>query len=1014
MALKARLLLLFLSGVTILVGGCANQSSRGSGGSAFQLSVSIKVPQEGTLTKELNVEVSAASTGPAIDAVEIDYSGPESGRIPLKLSTGSWKGTLPASLPSGRYKLQASAKAGSSVVKSKEVSFTLDRDLPAVSFVTSSPSVPVRGSWTVQVRAEDSGSGVARVQLFDGGRLIGEQSQGVNGVYTFSVDTTKLEDGSHTLRAVAGDRAGNLSEATLGVRVDNTPPQVTWVNPAPGATVGGVVTLVVEATDGVSGSLTPTVKLNGQVLTDADAGQPGLQWDTQGLSGLVELSAEAVDEAGNRAVERIQVTVDQAVADRTPPAVSFVTSSPSVPVRGSWTVQVRAEDSGSGVARVQLFDGGRLIGEQSQGVNGVYTFSVDTTKLEDGSHTLRAVAGDRAGNLSEATLGVRVDNTPPQVTWVNPRDGQVLSDTAPNPFSLLVNVEDENPDSSSIQYAVDGNLLATPQWDLSSVQDGLHFLRAQARDLAGNEASAEISVTVDREPPQITWLSPSPGVALRDEVTLQIRAEDWPGVERVFVLVRRGAETQFLGEASGDGRFWTFTWDTTRFTNGDVSLEVVAVNRNGLQGVEGQNFVIDNPDLEKPVVTWIDPLPGQNVAGVYPLRVQARDNQAIREVRLYVGGQRVHTFTQPPYVFGWSTTSLQDGPVALMAVAIDTSGNPSEPAEIQVNIRNTGFPPALSILEPEEGGKVGVQFAVRASVTKQGSAFTWSQPLKAKVYDYRGNLVKEADMLVNNAPPPDDSDSVSEAFLDLGNVPSDVYRLVVEGEVQVNGNPFRLYQERLVSVVVSSNLPPALVVYQPVQDTILTGKTLYLAGEVTDDSGRVRAVEVRLIGGGCANPGQENYLMRYEAGPYGPFFMRVPLDGHPYITDGPYCLRVVAVDEDDFTLRNIQEFDVTVDRTASDPGGNLSVTTSSSPVVPGSSATWTVNFGSNATYTIFLRKDGVVQEVYKGTAPSVSFTRSFSDGDLGSWDVVAVYVAASGVQGALFGGSVAVVQPTGP
>lgn len=825
MALKARLLLLFLSGVTILVGGCANQSSRGSGGSAFQLSVSIKVPQEGTLTKELNVEVSAASTGPAIDAVEIDYSGPESGRIPLKLSTGSWKGTLPASLPSGRYKLQASAKAGSSVVKSKEVSFTLDRDLPAVSFVTSSPSVPVRGSWTVQVRAEDSGSGVARVQLFDGGRLIEEQSQGVNGVYTFSVDTTKLEDGSHTLRAVAGDRAGNLSEATLGVRVDNTPPQV---------------------------------------------------------------------------------------------------------------------------------------------------------------------------------------------TWVNPRDGQVLSDTAPNPFSLLVNVEDENPDSSSIQYAVDGNLLATPQWDLSSVQDGLHFLRAQARDLAGNEASAEISVTVDREPPQITWLSPSPGVALRDEVTLQIRAEDWPGVERVFVLVRRGAETQFLGEASGDGRFWTFTWDTTRFTNGDVSLEVVAVNRNGLQGVEGQNFVIDNPDLEKPVVTWIDPLPGQNVAGVYPLRVQARDNQAIREVRLYVGGQRVHTFTQPPYVFGWSTTSLQDGPVALMAVAIDTSGNPSEPAEIQVNIRNTGFPPALSILEPEEGGKVGVQFAVRASVTKQGSAFTWSRPLKAKVYDYRGDLVREADMLVNNAPPPNDSDSVSEAFLDLGNVPSDVYRLVVEGEVQVNGNPFRLYQERLVSVVVSSNLPPALVVYQPVQDTILTGKTLYLAGEVTDDSGRVRAVEVRLIGGGCANPGQENYLMRYEAGPYGPFFMRVPLDGHPYIADGPYCLRAVAVDEDDFTLRNIQEFDVTVDRTASDPGGNLSVTTSSSPVVPGSSATWTVNFGSNATYTIFLRKDGAVQEVYKGTAPSVSFTRSFSDGDLGSWDVVAVYVAASGVQGALFGGSVAVVQPTGP
>ncbi|KGQ22227.2 hypothetical protein THFILI_08485 [Thermus filiformis] len=918
---------------------------------------------------------------------------------------------------SGEVELEAEATDGAGNRTVSRITVTVDQTVadqtpPAVQVDSPASGSVVRGRVTVQVRATDN-VGVVKVEAFDGALLLGSATAGVNGVFTLDVDSTKVEDGSRQWRVLAWDAAGNVGEATLSVTVDNTPPVVEWLSPRDKQRVGGVVTLVVAAQDGVSGQLTPTLRANGQPITDADQAQAGVQWDTRGYSGEVELEAEATDGAGNRTVSRITVTVDQTVADQTPPAVQVDSPASGSVVRGRVTVQVRATDN-VGVVKVEAFDGALLLGSATAGVNGVFTLDVDSTKVEDGSRQWRVLAWDAAGNVGEATLSVTVDNTPPVVEWLSPRDGQVLSLTSPSPFSLAVRVRDANPDPASIQYEVDGNLLAGSVWDLTPVQDGDHFLTVRVRDLAGNEASSTIRVEVDRQPPQVSWNSPSDGAPLRNTVTLQIKTEDWPGVERVFVLLTRGTETQLLGEASGDGRFWTLTLDTTSFTNGNVSLEAVAVNRNGLQSVGGRSFVIDNPDLEKPVVSWIDPLNGQNVAGIQQLRVQALDNQAVQEVRLFVGGQLLRTFTQPPYILNdWDTTLLPDGPVVLKAVAVDTSGNQSDPAEIQVNVRNGGFPPALSILRPEEGGKVGVQFLVQASVTKQGTAFTWSQPLKAKVYDYRGNLVKEAPMLVNGASPPDNSDSVAEAFLDLGNVPSDLYRLVVEGEVLLGATPFRLYQERLISVVVSSNLPPALVVYQPLQGSVLTGRTLYLTGEVTDDSGEVRAVEVRLIGGGCATPGFDNYLMRYEAGPYGVFFMAVPLDGHPYIADGDYCLRVVAVDKEDLTLRNIQEFDVRVDRGVSDPVGTVSVITSSDPVVPGSSATWTVNFGASATYTVLLRKDGVVQEVYRGTGSSVSFTRSFSDRDLGSWDVVAVYVVG-GVQGALSGGSVAVVQPTGP
>ncbi|MGQ9753428.1 MAG: hypothetical protein ACUVQD_02005, partial [Thermaceae bacterium] len=307
------------------------------------------------------------------------------------------------------------------------------------------------------------------------------------------------------------------------------------------------------------------------------------------------------------------------------------------------------------------------------------------------------------------------------------------------------------------------------------------------------------------------------------------------------------------------------------------------------------------------------------------------------------------------------------------------------------------------------------QFTVRVSVAKQGSGFTWvlqnGHALWARVYDYRGNLVAEGPLLSNGQNPPDDQDSISEAFLDLGRVPADQYRLVVEGEVEVNGVRYRLYQELPIQVRVSSNLPPALVLYSPSSEAVAPGGNLSLVGKVTDDSGTVHALEVRLIRGGCKDPSHENYLMYYEAKPYGLFYFTVPLDAYPYIADGVYCLRVVAIDAGDLLLRNIQELDVRVDRGYSPPSATIRVTDPDPPTVtaPGQAA-WEVRFSTPVRYTLLLRKDGVPVEVYIGNGDTHRFERSFSDNDTGTWDVVVVFEDGDKVQGTAQGGSVAVVD----
>jgi len=1189
-----------------LLGGCANWSGQGPASGSVSLSVAIEKPRADAPTNSRQLVVKATATGGRIDRVEVEYQGPQSGKVSLSPQTGSWLGDLPGALPSGSYTLTAKAYSGSQVKDSVPVKFTLDVDPPTVQFLSPSLSVlgsgsvevrvkatdalsgvlgvqlyagtqllgdmtsttsgeyvfsldaaslpsgalglralardragnqseailnitvdktpptvtwlepadgavvsgtvplrveatdnvgvakveffagstkigednsaPYEISWdtaaypdgpvtlkaravdgagnvgeaaitvtvdqtvadkgapvvrfvspgggvllkgvaTVEVEAEDTGTpitGVQQVQLYEGGTLLGTSTVGVGNRYVFTVDTAKLADGARELRAVAVDRAGNRGEARLTVTVDNTPPVVVWESPVEGNRVGGVVDLVVRATDGVSGSLTPEITVNGQPVL------PPFQWDTTTVKdGPVTLKARAVDGAGNVGEAAITVTVDQTVADKGAPVVRFVSPGGGVLLKGVATVEVEAEDTGTpitGVQQVQLYEGGTLLGTSTVGVGNRYVFTVDTAKLADGARELRAVAVDRAGNRGEARLTVTVDNTPPVVVWESPVEGQKIRRGAPNPFTLKARVLDLNPDPSGIVYEVNGVPLAGDSWLIS--EDGRYTLTARVKDLAGNEAFASIRVDVDTEPPVVEWVAPSPGLAVSGRVNLRIKAEDTPGVRRAFVLVEVNGSALFAVDAtSTDGIYWDATLDTTSLPNREVTLQAIAENENRLQSTTALEVKVNNPDLEKPIVEWLDPVDGQNVAGRVTLRVRALDNQSVGEVRIYVGGTLWRTLTPPFDPPEWDTLGVADGPVVLKAIAIDDAGNRSDPAEIQVNVRNQGVPPALSILNPAEGEAVGVQFQVRASVTKQGTPFSWipqnGNNLWARVYDYRGSLVQEVPLLVNGGQPADDADSVVEASFDLGNVPADLYRLVVEGFVEVNGATFRLYQERLVSVEVSSNLPPALVIYAPRQGTVLAANTLHIVGDVTDDSGRVHAVEVRMIAGTCAAPGQENYLLRYEAVPYGLFHMEVPLDGYPYIQVGSYCLRVVAIDADNLTLRNIQEFDVTVDRTAPVLGASISVSTSSVPVKPGDSATWSVDFHGLATYVVLLRKDGQIVESYRGQGNLVSVSRPFSEGDVGVWDVLVVF-EQDGVQGAAQGGSVAVIAPTGP
>ncbi|MGQ9692877.1 MAG: Ig-like domain-containing protein, partial [Thermaceae bacterium] len=282
------------------------------------------------------------------------------------------------------------------------------------------------------------------------------------------------------------------------------------------------------------------------------------------------------------------------------------------------TVRVRATDNVE-VKEVELFSGDTSLGRLTSGVNGEYTFRVDTTRLADGPHTLRAVAKDRSGNTGESKVAVVVDNKVPVVRWIFPVDGQRVEGVV----TLHVEVQDEDA-QPQVEYEVNGQGVVDAdtnrpgvQWDTRVLKDGEYELRAIAKDRAGNRGESVLRVKVDNEPPQIEWVAPSEEAALKGRETLVVHVEDFPGVEEVSFLAEVGGQTRFLGAAQdkGGGR-WELVWDTGTFPNGQVTLHAVARSPGDRQSVSSRRVNVANPDTEPPVVRWIFPVDGQRVEGV--------------------------------------------------------------------------------------------------------------------------------------------------------------------------------------------------------------------------------------------------------------------------------------------------------------------------------------------------------------------------------------------------------------
>jgi cytochrome c5 len=331
-------------------------------------------------------------------------------------------------------------------------------------------------------------------------------------------------------------------------------------------------------------------------------------------------------------------TKSEPVLDHTKPLISIQNPMASAAVHDTIQVIVSASDD-TALAAVNLdIDMGTPVGTTL--VTAPFVFILDTKKLANGDHSLRALAKDKAGNTNVTSIVIHVENTTPApidtlsptVAFINPSDGFSTNQN----FEVTV-FSSDTVGALSVSFYVDSVLISEDSAvpfaflvPVTSYNDGTsHTLKAEALDAAGNRASVLLNFLVDHSAPVVTVETPLAGATLSGVVIVNIAATDSEGIaatdsEGIAATDSEGiAATDSEGIAStyikvdgvliapaDNSASFSFSLDTNLLTTGVHTLVAYAKDKAGNEGSHSISFNVGNVNSYT--------TPENELAGSYP------------------------------------------------------------------------------------------------------------------------------------------------------------------------------------------------------------------------------------------------------------------------------------------------------------------------------------------------------------------------------------------------------------
>ncbi len=185
------------------------------------------------------------------------------------------------------------------------------------------------------------------------------------------------------------------------------------------------------------------------------------------------------------------------------------------------------------------------------------------------------------------------------------------------------------------------------------------------------------------EPPEVSISEPLNEESVYDDVIIKAVAADDFGIKMVeFYIDDILMETDTVFP-------YRYVWPTKEVTIGPHQLKVVAYD---FIDQTGENEISVTVEDSLPTV-GITP-PGQTpLKGTVTINVQAEDYRGVQSIQIFIDNNLLTSWNNGPqtgvdFDFQLDTTAYNNGNHTIKAVAIDTSDQESEPAEITVVIEN--------------------------------------------------------------------------------------------------------------------------------------------------------------------------------------------------------------------------------------------------------------------------------------------------------------------------------------
>ncbi|WP_203779877.1 Ig-like domain-containing protein [Actinoplanes philippinensis] len=328
-----------------------------------------------------------------------------------------------------------------------------------------------------------------------------------------------------TVTVYAADAAGNHTEKSARVRVDNVPPSAT-LSPAPGSSVpSGPVKITLT---GVAADVWYIDAVEGDFRTGVSRDPWAYTWNA--VAGATSPRFVLRDLAGNTTTLETGYTVT--VDDQAPviEQVDFVGaySTNRLDTGAGWvgavsTLKPTIHDDSAIVRTEWAVDG--VVRSSAQ------TFSWDARTLTASTATVRLQVWDAAGNTSSKSFLVNVDKTGPAMV-IAPGHNTLIRGT-----SYVTSVKAADPRGVATTNLAGRNGSATSV-RLASGKDGVKTITWVAVDRLGNSATAKRTVIVDNTAPAASIKSaPKNNTKRATTFNVTVNATDKNGVARVELLV---------------------------------------------------------------------------------------------------------------------------------------------------------------------------------------------------------------------------------------------------------------------------------------------------------------------------------------------------------------------------------------------------------------------------------------------------------------------------------------------